>query len=323
MPNLTYAQGAMPSYPGQWGINWTSRGARSAGTDGRVFYVQPNATLAVDDGNTGEDALYPFLTVAAALLRCEANRGDTILVGSNDAWQYGGGSSWRTHIAENAIVDVEGVTILGISPDSLGVPWEPATNGGTCLTVNALGVEIGGFLFQDVTWSAGRGISCVWDGVTVWGENVHIHHCFFDGSIDDAIVLEYSWNNLINDCQFQGNEYGIYSDPLGSGFAYTVIERCLFRDCTIGAISALGGCDDNTVRDCRVFNATALAGGAATDEGFDFTGGDGNMVAGNHFSCVLPVAAPGDFDDLNTSGGATNAWVENFCLNGPSTTNPT
>ena len=323
MPNLTYAQGAMPSYPGQWGINWTSRGAKVAGTDGRVFYVQPNATLAVDDGNTGEDAMYPFLTVTAALARCEANRGDVILVGSNDAWQYGGGSSWRTHIAENAIVDVEGVTILGISPDSLGVPWEPATNGGTCLTINALGVEIAGFLFQDVTWSAGRGISCVWDGVTVWGENVHIHDCFFDGSIDDAIVLEYSWNNLIQDCQFQSNEYGIYSAPGGSGFAYNVIERCLFRDCSIGAISALGGADDNTVRDCWVFNANALAGGAATDEGFDFTGGDANLVDNCSFTCVLPVAAPGDFDDLNTSGGATNAWINCHCLNGPTTTNPT
>ena len=321
MPNLTTAQGSMPSYMGQWGINWTSRGAKIAGTDGRVFYVQPNATLAVDDGNTGEDAEYPFITVTAALARCEENRGDVILVGSNDAWQYGGGSGWRTHIAENVVIDVEGVTILGVSPDPNGVPWEPATNGGTCLTVNALGVEIAGFLFQDVTWSAGRGISCVWDGVTVWGENVHIHDCFFDGSIDDAIVLEYSWNNLIQDCQFQGNEYGIYSAPGGSGFAYNVIERCLFRDCSIGAISALGGADDNTVRNCEVFNSNALAAGAATNEGFDFTGGASNLVDTCSFTCVLPVAAPGDYSDLNTAA-ATDAWINCLCLNGPSTTNP-
>ena len=48
MPNLIDSVGARPAYGGVWGIPWTSRGARNAGTDGRVFFVQPNATLAVD-----------------------------------------------------------------------------------------------------------------------------------------------------------------------------------------------------------------------------------------------------------------------------------
>ena len=322
MPNLLQAQGTMPAYMGQWGINWTSRGARTAGTDGRVFYVQPNATLAVDDGNTGEDALYPFLTITAALARCEDNRGDVILVGGNDAWQYGGGSTWNTPITEDVIVTVEGVTILGVSPDPIGVPWQPATDGGTCLTISALGVEVGGFLFQDPTWNAAVGISCEWDGTAAFGENVHIHHCFFDGTIDEGIILEYSWNNLIEDCQFQATEYGIYSAPGGSGFAYAVIRRCLFRDVSIGAISALGGSDDNLVQDCQVWNTNAQNAALATNEGFDFTGGDRNLVENCSFSCALPVPANGDIDDL-CSAAATDAWVNCHAMNGLIVVNPT
>ncbi len=322
MPNLSYPQGSMAAQMGVWGVANTSRGSRIAGTDGRVFYVQPNSTLAVDNGNTGEDSECPFITIAAALAQCVNNRGDTILVGSNDAWQYGGGSAWNTPITEDVTVTVEGVTILGISPDPLGVPWQPATDGGTCLTITALGVEVGGFCFQDPDWGAARGIYCEWDGTATFGENARIHHCFFDGSLDEAIQLEYSWNNLIEDCQFQETDYGIYSDPGGSGFSYCIIRRCIFRDVATGAISALGGCDENLVKDCQVWNANAQGAAAAANEGFNFTGGDDNVVENCSFSCLLPVPANGDWDDLNTAG-ATDAWINNHCMDGLAVTNPT
>ena len=308
---------------GQWGVDFTDIWAHSLNTDAHVFFVQPNAIQATDNGNTGEDPQTPFATIGAALLRCQDNRGDTILVGGNDAWTYGGGSAWATPITEDVTVSVEGVHILGVSADPLGVPWQPETDGGACCTITALGVEVAGFCFQDPVFNAGTGVYCLWSGVATFGENEHIHHCFFYADIAVGIQLEYSWNNKITDCVFQGPNYGIYCDPAEDGFAYTIIERCLFQNCVTGAISAANaGCDDNVVKDCTVWNANAQAGGAATNEGFNFTGGGANVVVDCYFSCLLPVPAAGDFDDLNSSN-ATDAWLSCHLLDGNSVTNPT
>jgi len=324
MPNQVYPMGSMPSYMGVWGVANTSRGAKIAGTDGRVFYVQPNATLAVDNGNTGEDPTCPFLTITAALARCQDNRGDVILVGYNDAWQYGGGSTWNAPIQETVVCTVQGVTILGISPDPIGVPWEPEAAGEIALTIAALGVEVAGFCFQEAAVGGGTetGVYAVWDGATTFGDNPYIHHCHFADSLQTGINLEYSWNSKISDCEFMENTYGIYCDPAGSGFSYGRIDRCYFKDCSTAAISATGGCDHNVVSSCIVWNADAQAAALATNEGVNFTGGDGNVVNDCFFSCVLPAPANGDFDDLNTAS-ATDAWINNHCLNGDTTTNPT
>ena len=42
----------------------------------------------------------------------------------------------------------------------------------------------------------------------------------------------------------------------------------------------------------------------------------------NFFSCLLPVPANGDWNDLNTAA-ATDAWMGNYCMNGLAVTNPT
>jgi len=184
-------------------------------------------------------------------------------------------------------------------------------------------VEVAGFCFQDSVFNAGTGISCIWTGVATFGENAHIHHCFFYSDIATGIQLEYSWNNHITDCIFQGPDYGIYCDPAQDGFAYNVIERCQFQDCSTGAITAASAStDDNLIKDCVVYNSNAQAPAAATNEGFNFTGGDRNTVADCYFSCLLPVPAAGDFDDLNTAA-ATDAWINCHCMDGPSVTNPT
>jgi len=309
---------------GVWGVDFTDTWAHSLNTDAHVFYVQPNSIEATDNGNTGESPQKPFATVAAALLRCADNRGDVILVGGNDGWQYGGGSAWRTPIIENVIVEVEGVSIIGVTADALGVPWEPATDGGTCIAVNVLGVELAGFCFQDPVFNNGTAVRLVWTGGggTQYGENAKIHHCFFGDGMDEGINIDFAWNNHIHDCIFQSIDYGIYTDPAKSGFAYNLIERCWFYECAISAISGLAASSANLVRDCQVYNSNAQGGGAATDEGFDFTGGARNMVENCSFSCILPAGAPGDWDDLNTAG-ATDAWINCHLLNGNSVTNPT
>lgn len=308
---------------GVWGVDFTDIWAHSLNTDAHVFFVQPNAVQATDNGNTGEDPQTPFATITAALARCADNRGDTILVGGNDAWTYGGGSTWQTPITEDVTVNVEGVHIIGVTADPLGVPWQPATDGGVCCTINALGVEVAGFCFQDPTWTAATGIYCDWDGATAFGENAQIHHCMFYADLAIGIQLEYSWNNHIHDCEFQEVPLGIYADAGGSGFAYAVIERCYFRDCSTAAIiDTSGGADDNRVSDCWIWNTTAQAAGVATDQGIVFTNGSTNLVTACHFSCLLPVPANGDWDDLNTAS-ATDAWINCYCMNGETVTNPT
>ena len=305
---------------GVWGVGFTSRGARAIGTDGRIFSVQPNHALATDLGNTGEDPFCPFATVAAALALCEPNRGDVILVGGNDGWQYGGGSPWGLPITESVTCNVEGVRIIGVSADPLGVPWTPAANAGTALTITALGVEVAGFLFMGRVGTE-TGISCVWDGLTTFADNPHIHHCSFDENLLNGILLEYVWNGHFHDLDMLAPDYGFYCAPLGSGFDWNRIERVDFRGCVLGAINATGGCSYNIVRDCLVYNADALAGAAATNEGFDFTGGINNVVENCSFTCLLPVPANGDFSDLN-SAAATDCWLFCHCTDGNNVANP-
>ena len=314
--------GYMPGQDGVLGINYTATFAKSMMSDSRLLYVNPNHADATDDGNTGENPEQPFATVAAALARCRDNRGDVIFVGQNDAWQYGGGSTWQTPIAEEVTVSVEGVSIIGVSPGSLGVTWTPVTaaGAGVCITVTALDVLISGIAFSGVALG-GTAIYCLWDGITAHGENTVIENCFFDDDIDIGIQFEFAWFQIVRGCTFQEcNTFGIYVDPAGSGSSYCHIYDNTFNDCA--AAMGLNGCDDFYIYNNRIYNANAQAAGAATDEGIDTTAGARNMVTDNYFSCLLPVPAAGDLDDLNTAS-ATDSWLNCHCLDGDTVTNPT
>ncbi|GAG38311.1 unnamed protein product, partial [marine sediment metagenome] len=72
-----------PWYPGQIGVEgaWTDTGLRMHST-GTVFYVDPNFPGA-SDARDGTDPTSPLLTVATAITKCEAYRGDVIAVMGN------------------------------------------------------------------------------------------------------------------------------------------------------------------------------------------------------------------------------------------------
>ena len=309
-------------YPGQFGVPGTDndRGLRSD-VYGTVFYVDPNAT-GVSDARDGTDPEAPLETVAKALTLCQAYRGDVIAVMANGAWQYSDQQSRTIAVREEVDIDVAGVRLVGVFPSSsIGVPWESQTIGTPCITVSAIDVTIEGFAFVGGA-AGGTAIYCEWDGATVWGENLTVRNCSFDDNIDIGIQLEYSWfcdihNNLFQNC----DAYGIMTDVGGSGTAYTTIHDNIFLDCVTGAISLLGGCDDNFVYHNTVYNGNAQAGAAATNEGINTTGGDRNSVYDNTLSCLLPVGV-GDYDDLN-SAAATDSWNNNHLMNGDSVTNPT
>lgn len=314
-----------PWFPGQFGVPGTDndRGLRSD-TLGTVFYVDPNA-VGVTDERDGTDPEAPLQTVARALTLCQDYRNDVIAVMANGAWPTAELTGDRiTVIQESVTVTVAGVRIVGVFPSSaVGVPWQPAAAAGTCITVSAMDVTIEGFAFIG-NGAAADGIYAEWDGATLWADSLTVRNCYFDEEIDTAIQLEFTWycdihHNIFQECDV----VGILSDVAGSGIAFCGIHHNRFIDLLgTGAMSLLAGDDDNEIYENRIFNRNAESAAAATNEGINTTGGARNLIHHNTFSCLLPVPANGDWDDLN-SGAATDAWIANECLDGPNTTTPT
>ena len=314
-------------FPGQMGVpgSDTERGLRTHVT-GTVFYVDPNY-VDNDDRRDGTDPEAPLTTVAAALTKCEAYRGDVILVMANGAWTYAGPNDYDTAIRESVIVTVPGVRIIGVAPFSpIGMPWMAALADGWCITVQACDVSIEGFGFVGIPMAGdSNGIMVEWGGL-VYGDNVIVRNCYFSEDVDTAIQLEYVWHGLIEACEFDRCDTGIYLDPAGDAADYCEIRNNIFRDCVVGAVWA-PGLSHSQVHHNSVFNSNAQGAGAATDEGIITTDGAlavgaANMVYENWLSCLLPVPAVGDYNDL-CSASPTDAWINNHCMDGPTVTNPT
>jgi hypothetical protein len=312
-------------YPGQFGVPGTdnTRGLRTD-VGGVIIYVDPNAT-GVSDARDGTDPEAPLATVAQALTLVRPYRGDVIAVMANGAWVNASGLFRTTPVAEEVTIAVPGIRLVGIFPSSgLGVLWTPASNGGTCITVTAMDVTIEGFLFSEGAFTGCDAIDAEWDGATLFADNLVVRNCYFDDTVDTAIQLEFSWycdihHNVFSDCDV----YGIFTDAAGSGCAFCQIHHNWFQDVRgTAAIALLGGADDNEIYENRIYNQDAENGAVATNEGINLTGGSSNLVHHNTLSCLLPVPANGDYDDLN-SASASDAWIHNFCLDGPSVTNPT
>lgn len=321
VPPLTRAK---PWYPGVLGVPGTDteRGLRQSAT-GCVFYVDPNYP-GVSDARDGTDPEAPFQTVQAAVNACEDYRGDVIYVMFNGDWQYANAANdYPLPIAEQVILNKAGVRLIGVSPSPVGVPWVVPAAGGIAIHVTAIDCLIEGFAFGGFVGGAGGiGILGTWDGTTTWADNLTVRDCFFDNEIDIGIQLDYVWYYDIENCRFEEcDNYGIYCDPADSAADFGLIRNCWFVNCGTGAIS-LDEVDHCLIDHNYIWNAHAQAGAAATNEGIDTSAGAENLVTDNFFSCLLPVPAAGDWDDLN-SASATDAWVGNHCMNGLAVSNPT
>ena len=171
------------------------------------------------------------------------------------------------------------------------------------------------------------GIYSEWAGgaTGLWGDCLTVRHCFFDSHIQTAIRLEFSWNSDIHHNTFQGCDIaGIYSDGAPA------ISACHFHynwfyevgAGQIGAISVVNATNCKIDHN-QIFNSDAQIGLAvplATDEGINTSGGNFNLVHDNVLSCLLPL--PGnDYSDFCNSA-ASDAWCNNKCMNGVTTTNP-
>lgn len=319
---MDFDRGQLPFVDEPWGFSGGKRQIRNVQADSRVFYVDPNNALAKDE-STGEDPAFPLLTITQAVTNCRAYKGDTIFVVGNDGWTYGSATS--NPIVESVIIPATkpGIKLIGVGGGPLGVYWQPGAAGETCLDVRAIDVTVMGFAFFG-NGSAADGIYCEWDGATLFGENLTVAYCSFDEDIDTAIQLEFAWFCNIHHCRFiECDVYGIWTDVAGSGCAYCEIHHNVFMELLgTAAIALLGGSDNNDIHHNHIFNSNAQAAAVATNEGINLTGGDENLVHHNTLSCLLPVPANGDYDDFCTAA-AGDSWVQNYCMDGPSVTNPT
>lgn len=320
-----------PWYPGQFGVEgaWTDTGLRNHCT-GTVFYVDPNFP-GTSDGRDGTDPTAPLTTVAAAIALCQPYRGDVIAVMANSDWYYTGATSYATVISEEVTVNVPGIKIIGMAPSAMTqVMWTPASNAGTCITVNECDVLIEGFTFSEGgTYTAlGIAILAQYDGTATFGDSLTVRNCLFDDTVDIAIQCDFTWF-----CDFHHNyfaqcdNYGIYAPAAGSGLAFSLVHDNVFNGVgetdSGGAITLLDDSDNNMIYNNAIYNADAAAAALATDEGIVFAaGGAENMIYHNWMSCAMTGGGNGDYDDINAPGAASNAWVHNMLMNGVAITNP-
>ena len=321
-----------PWYPGQMGVPGTdSEEGLRLDTEGTIYWVDPNH-VDNNDGRDGTNPTAPLATVAAALTHCEAYRGDVIAVMHNGGWTYGNPlSAHVTPIQEAVTIDVHGVRLVGVSSSVLGVPWIPTANNDVLISVDALDVIIEGFCFWDSGYTGVTAIATDWDGVTSWGENTTIRHCYFY-DVAYGVTLDYSWNDVIEDCQFFAMATAAIHNPSVNGEPdYLVIRDCIFRDNT--ADINLPDCDEVLVEGCRfmdvtaavailagdnnqIFNNTIQGNPAGVNNYINLTAGLNNLVSRNSLACSIAQY------DTTCSDAGSGSWGGNECSNGPTTAPP-
>ena len=310
-----------PWYPGQMGVRgaWTDTGLRQHCT-GTIFYVDPNFPGA-HDGRDGTDPTAPLLTVDAAIGRCQGYRGDVIAVMANNNWFYDNRGSaaigYNTAITETATLDVPGVRLMGLCPSGLtGVPWQ-APDSANAINVTAMNCTIEGFNFQGD--SGVNAIEATWGGAD-YGESLTVRNCIFDSEWAVAILMSYNWHTDIHHNWFLSPTIGVSNDDAALACKYVHVHDNWFFNCSANAVY-IGEGEYWKVYENQIWNSSAAQGNAAADEMIEVTTGDFNHVHHNTLSCLLPVPANGDYDDCCTAG-ASDVWSQNFCLDGPSVTNP-
>lgn len=315
-------------FPGQFGVPGTDAetGLR-LNSEGCIFWVDPNHVDA-NDGRDGTNPTAPLRTVAAALTKCEAYRGDVIAVMHNGFWTYGDPS--ESHIApisEAVTVNVPGVRIVGVGAGSLGVPWCPPANSTNCITINELDVTVEGFCFwESQGYTTVSAIAATWSGVAEWGENFTVRHCYFYNFDDYGLNLDYTYNCFIEDCSFLNiGTAAIYNNGTNGDPDYLVIRNCLFTGNT--ADIDLGDTNNTLIEGNRFFDVTlaiTLDGGSnnqilnnciqgdptGANNMINTTGGGANIVGGNYLSCLLAQYL------TTCSGAASDHWGGNHCADG-------
>jgi len=279
----------------------------------KIFYVDPNNAQAVDWGNLGEDPTVPLATVAAAVVLCRDHRGDTIYVAPNDNWQHAP-KARPLPVAETLVIPATkgGIRIVGCATNPLGCSWRPAAINSNCITVRAIDVVIEGFAFYPATLTGCTGIYAEWTGLLLnTGDNLTVRNCYFDTTLNYGIRMDFSYYTQIYSNYFDANSVAaILSTNVIGNCDFNVIHDNTFRDCAL-AISY------PNVDDCMIYNNRIMGAHGGTNNFINLTGGLGNLVADNYFSCTVAEY------DTTCTAGAGDYWLFNHCINGSPVANPT
>lgn len=322
-----------PWYPGQVGgvPGTASETGLRLNTEGCIFYVDPNHPDP-NDNRDGTDPTSPLATIDAAVGKCEAYRGDIIVVMHNGFWTYGDpGQNHITPIQEAVTLDVPGIRIVGVSTSSLGVPWIPSAANQTLINITQCDTIIEGFCFWETGAFGGcTAIAAQWNGPP-YGENLTVRHCYFY-NLGYGIQLDYAWNCYIEGCRFEDMVTAAIHNPSVYGEPdYLVIRDNVFLG--NAADINLPDCDQVLIEGNRFFDVTAAiaitngdhnqilsnvidgAGGGAANM-INLTGGSDNVISDNTLSCTL--AEYGTTCEDATSG----SWGFNHCEDGDTVAAP-
>ncbi|MBU2685678.1 MAG: right-handed parallel beta-helix repeat-containing protein [Gammaproteobacteria bacterium] len=328
----------------------------------KIFYVDPNNTLATDAGNLGADPTVPLATVAAAIELCRDHQGDTIVLGASDAWQYAPRLYRPTEIVESVTIPPSrgGIRIVGASTNPFGVCWSPADDGEAAITVHAIDVLIEGIAFYPVGVTNTIGIVSEWNLLTnLYGENLTVRRCFFESGLDYGIQLDFSWYCQVYDCWFDAvavsaihnlnalgdpdyisicnNTFQICPIAIGLGDTdNAIIANNRLMYCATG-ISINGGNEcivQNNVIHTSIDNGVVAIDGESSDDCVIH----GNVITGDPTGTRNFIDLTGGADnmvsdnwlscnivqyDTTCTGGAGDAWVNNHCTNGDTAAPPT
>ena len=283
--------------------------AKAFGAPGaQIYYVDPNNPSAFDLNNFGQSPDAPLLTIQAAVNLCRAYRGDTIVVAPNDAWQFAA-QVRNTPITEAVIIPASkgGIHIVGMATNPMACTWSPPANNGVALTVHATDVLVEGFLFYPGSFTGCTAIVAEWDstpGVDRFGENLHVHHCFFPNELAIGISMDFSWYCAIHTNYFEGlGTAAILNTSVVGDADFCHIEENHFKDCVL-AIS-MPGADG-----CHVYHNWLNGDPTGTNNFIDLTGGQDNLVSTNYLSCSIVQY------DTTCSDAGSGSWLDNVCNNG-------
>jgi len=296
-----------PWYPSQFGVPLTGAdtGLRHS-CEGTVFYVDPNNSDA-NDSRDGTEPTAPLATVDAAIGKCEAYKGDVILVMANNAGPYNDADEGRaTSVNESVVVDVPGISIVGVSPSPMGVYWY-VPDDGIGLDVRVTDVVIEGFAFFGYDGTE-TGIYVNYEDY--YGDNVTIRHCHFDEDLDAGIVLDYSWYADIHDCMFNYCTHGIQNVSAHSDSEYARIYRNWFNECGTCAM------DLEEAEHMFISGNWIYRQNKALNSFINLQNGSNNLVSQNVLACDLA-----DYPTV-CKDGANDAWCHNYCNDGVTTGNP-
>lgn len=305
-PSLVRLNPWMPGQPGVPGTD-NDTGLR-LDSNGIILYVDPNH-VDPSDQRDGTNPTAPLATVAEALTQCRDYRNDTIIVAPNSDWQHSAAAaSRRTALAEEVTVDVDGVRIVGLMPSSaIGVPWQPVTDSGVCITVNAMDVLIEGFCFWNDTVTTPVGILAQWSGGVggFYGDNLTVRNCFFEGGLDYGIQLDFSYYGDIHRNHFEGcDTAAIHNLAVNGNPDFARIHDNEFFNNTV-ALSLDG------TRNTFIYSNRIIGAPAGTDNFIALAGGATNTVTDNWLGCTIA-----QYDVTCDGGGAGNAWINNHCIDG-------